>query len=385
MPVLGGCDPGDPESGRRELPGRADREPAGRGSVEDVDGDRRWWDRRRFGLRARCVWCTRCAWRTRRVEGCAAVPAQRRQEGVELTRIVDLDRAVAPELPGGVRAVGPGRLPDGDRLEADRVGGHPAQPGREVAQVVDGGAVVHGQRSRRGREQTLQFRRIGEHSVACRLLEHRADELLLAPDPVKISVRQAVALSDERQGLLAVEMVLTDDAVPLGPLVVQVRCAAIRQRSYADGDSADGVRHGLEAGEVDRHEVVDFDIGEVLERSDQQRRAAERDRRVQLVATMSGNRDEGVPGKRHQCGRSVGVEVGNHGRVGALSGDDFFALVLVTGALPAVGSDQQEVLGPRGGLCRPLGLVETERHSGDLGVEVTEDDVTTAAHGENGH
>ncbi len=132
--------------------------------------------------------------------------------------------------------------------------------------------------------------------------------------------------------------------------------------------------------------MIDFDVGEVLDRFDQQRRAAGRDRRVELVPAVAGNAHQGVPGERHQRGCSVRVQMGEHGGVRAFPGDDLLALVHVAGARPAVRSDQQEVRAPGRGRGRSFVVVaERQGDPGDLGVEIAVGEVAADARHDDRH
>jgi hypothetical protein len=87
---------------------------------------------------------------------------------------------------------------------------------------------------------------------------------------------------------------------------------------HDDVDAAEVVRHLDQTVEVDGHVVVDAHLGELLDRLDEQRRAAEGVAGVDLVAAVPGDVDPGVARDRDQlCVLAVGAEAGEHDRVGA--------------------------------------------------------------------
>lgn len=160
----------------------------------------------------------------------------------------------------------------------------------------------------------------------------------------------------------------------------------------ADRYAADGAGHGHHAREVDHHEVIDVDVGQLLPRRDRAAGAAAAqgvvgDRRGQCPVDLArvgvrapGDVDQGVPGHAHD--RHVGAvrrEVQQHLDVGARGGVEGAlgaAELLVLLGVPCVGADQQDVqrlLPGRVGLRfgRPvLGVAEVEVVLPDVAVEV---------------
>jgi hypothetical protein len=124
---------------------------------------------------------------------------------------------------------------------------------------------------------------------------------------------------------------------------------------HVDRHAAEGVGDPGEAGEVDDDDVVDADLRQLLHGLHHQRRAAEAERRVDLVLAVARDVDVAVAGDRDDLDTGpVGRDVGDHDRVRALRADRPGAGV--TGRDPAVRPEQQDVLdvrrrrrGPRGG------------------------------------
>src|SRR4029453_13474888 len=73
-----------------------------------------------------------------------------------------------------------------------------------------------------------------------------------------------------------------------------------------------------EAFEVDEYHMIHAYAGETFQRAGCQRRATERERRIDLVPAVAGNIDIHIPWERDDVGLGpLGVEVNHHDRVAA--------------------------------------------------------------------
>ena len=167
-------------------------------------------------------------------------------------------------------------LATGMGREADAARGEPAEAQGEVAQVADLEVLVDLQGPRGDVEEAVQAQRVGERPRAEHLADHRPEELLLAGDPVEVAVRELLALPHEGERLVAL-----DHLAPCGQ--VDARVLLLGRPGQADLDAAELVDHALEPLEVDLQVVVDADLGEVLDRVDEQGRVAELEGPVELA------------------------------------------------------------------------------------------------------
>ena len=118
-----------------------------------------------------------------------------------------------------------------------------------------------------------------------------------------------------------------------------------------DLHAADRVHDVLEAFDVDLEVVRDRHVEVRRDRLDEQRRAAELQRRVEAVLAVTRDRDPGVARERDdETGLRRGLDVDDHHRVGPLAldvlgGSERLRLLLVLDERAAVGADDQEVRG----------------------------------------
>jgi hypothetical protein len=101
-------------------------------------------------------------------------------------------------------------------------------------------------------------REVDERAGRTDLPEHRAQEVLLPGDPVEVAARQAVALPDERERLLALDV-----ADPRGQ--VDARERVLLRRVQAHVHAAERDADPVEAQQVDLQVVVDLEPGELAD------------------------------------------------------------------------------------------------------------------------
>ena len=134
----------------------------------------------------------------------------------------------------------------------------------------------------------------------------------------------------------------------------------------AHRDSTECVDDAREATEPDLGVVVQAQSGRLLDGLRQQRGAAERERRVDLVGAVVGNRHVGVPGNRDHRRRGPRTEprhVYQQDGVGAavaeVAAGGQVGLLILGESFAAVGADQQPSGAAAGG--RPVGIVGEDR------------------------
>jgi hypothetical protein len=248
-------------------------------------------------------------------------------------------------------------LPTARRV-LDRHGGeqHPvgvsaAQPVGQPAQLAGPEPVVDLQRAGGGVQDGVEPQRVQQRAAGGQLADHRGDEALLALDAVDVPARQARALPHEGQRLLAADRRDAGGQVDAG-------LGLARGPGQAHLHAVEVVDDLPEAVEVDLHVVVDAHPGQLLDRLDQQPRATQEERLVDLrllglprpvVADVRRDLDPGVAGDADQL-HDVGaaVQVRQHDDVGALTGDELVALALEGLALDlaAVEPTMSRVRGP---------------------------------------
>ena len=199
------------------------------------------------------------------------------------------------------------------------------------------------------------------------------DHLLLAAGPVEV-------------GLRGVEPVLPDPRVDERPLPVHVLAAlaeppavprpaarpvAVRavervgedRPGHVDVDATDRVDQVPEAVEVDERDVIDVEPGQVLDRPQRERRAAELERRVDLGRSVAGDLDPQVARDREEREPVLpGIGADQHDRVGA-------ARVAAPGLGAAVGAEHEDRRRRRGE--QPVLARQLARHRrGHAGVGI---------------
>ena len=248
-----------------------------------------------------------------------------------------LDRAVGGgHVARRVVASLPEVMPTSPSKWTSRIG-WPALKTASLSRPEDGLAVL--ERRVRGRvlaEDLLELVALLDQARHAGLLLGGADDLLLAHAAHEVGVLVAEARVLER--LLAAQPLVARRHVDVGVLGGVVEVAPVD----VDVDAADRVDRALEALEVDVDHVVDREPGELLDRLQRQRRAAELVGRVDLVGAAAGDLHLQVARQRHQRGGlPLGVEPGQDDRVRARAG----AGAAVLGVLgPPVGAQQQDRL-----------------------------------------
>ena len=212
--------------------------------------------------------------RARTRAGSEMVPLSRPSRSSKAGCSISSGRPIASELAGlavlqaaverhGARVV-LGEVASGHRLEAQLRGVEAAEPPGELLEVVQRRVGVQREGVADGGDQRRHPPRVEQHAGGRRVPEHLAEELLLALDPGRVAALEPVALPDERERLVAVEVVVADDAAevaegvvqvgapdPLGPGVVEGRLDQ-RRGLDADVDTTDRIGDPLESREVDR-------------------------------------------------------------------------------------------------------------------------------------
>ncbi len=203
-------------------------------------------------------------------------------------------------------------------------------------------------------QEVVQGERVGQHAAVDQLVGDRPQERLLPLDPVEVAARQLVALADEQQRLLALQV---DGPLRPGDLVRGV----VRLLRDLHLHAADRLAHRHETGEIEGGEMVDAHSRELLHGGDQQLGAAIRVRGIDLVRAVARDRDIRVAWNPDKVDLlSISGQVHQHDRVGAVG-----ALLARTG----VGTDEQPVQGLADGLGGALGLGrEDVVDAGDVAV-----------------
>ena len=250
----------------------------------------------------------------------------------------------------------------GKRDEGDVAAVEVAQPGGEGPQLRQAEALVSRQGLGGRIQQRRQPDRIGERAGGEHLLQDLRNEVLLVDDPVQVSGCQALAVTDEREGLGA------------GDVRVRTRCQVVTGVLVGTGGAdakrhaADGVDDLAKAVEVDLQVVVDRQAAQSLDGLDQQVGTTDGEGLVELGVVGGGGhaclvgegRDlhVGVARERHQrhLGRP-GRDVDEDHRVGSLArhrGRAGRLELRAIGQLAGVGAGQQEVGagGDRGALVQ---------------------------------
>ena len=134
-------------------------------------------------------------------------------------------------------------------------------------------------------------------------MQQRRHELPLVVHPVQVGPRGGAG-ADIAERVAAVELLAARGQVDAGERVAD-------RFGRAHGHSADRVDEHGETVEPDLGVVVEPDPGGLLDGLRQQRRAAERERRVDLVLAVAGDRHVGVARDGHHRGRRARPDAGD--------------------------------------------------------------------------
>ena len=216
----------------------------------------------------------------------------------------------------------------GDRgLQQVDVGRGQPQRDREIPDRLVTQAGVDGDVLGDPGDEAGERGRVGDDLRAQTLGHDRLDDHPLVLGPVQVTVRQALALADEPERLLA-----GDGDLALG-VVEPVRGEGVL---VVHRDPAQGLRQLDEALEVDHHHVVHPGAQQALQGLHHQLRAAVRERGVDLALAVPGDVDPHVPREGGDVRLVVRlVQVHHHDRVAATG----------TGVagIPGVRAEQDEV------------------------------------------